>query len=109
MSPETRSARLTSAPDGATLAPIRTGIVHGPERVCEIAGCDAPGYHVHATRCADHVFSPRLSREPLPLRPACAFCGEPGADDIFREEDCPAVPCCADEDACCERFHALNG
>jgi hypothetical protein len=69
MSPQSRSARLTSAPDGATLAPIRTGIVHGPERVCEIAGCDAPAMHVHGRRCGVHTFAPRLSREPLPLSP----------------------------------------
>jgi hypothetical protein len=71
MTPETRSACLQSAPDGATLAPIRTGIVHGPERCCEIAGCDAPAMHVHGVRCGVHTFAPRLSREPLPLASRC--------------------------------------
>jgi hypothetical protein len=48
-----------------------TGIVHGPERVCEIAGCDAPAMHVHGRRCGVHTFAPRLSREPLPLASRC--------------------------------------
>lgn len=40
--------------------------------------------------------------------PACAFCGEPLATDVIREEDQPAAPCCADTDACYERFQLLN-
>jgi hypothetical protein len=88
MSPQSRSARLTSAPDGATLAPIRTGIVHGPERVCEIAGCDAPAMHVHGVRCGVHTFAPRLSREPLPLRRGSHYCRSCGAAEAMPGHEC---------------------
>ena len=69
MTPETRSARVTGAPEGATLAPIQTGIVHGPPRRCEITGCPDPAMHVGGLRCAPHTFAPSRSREPLPLAP----------------------------------------
>jgi hypothetical protein len=123
------------APAGALFAPRDTEIVHGPERACEIPGCESGAYHVHGRRCAPHAFAPTLSGPvcrgcgnrrrisatilhdgaPRPdvctdcidrEAPACAFCGAHGATDTFEEEGCPRVPCCADEQACCERFHA---
>lgn len=38
----------------------------------------------------------------------CAFCGAPGALDVHEEDGYPSRPCCADEEACRERFDALN-
>lgn len=32
--------------------------------------------------------------------PPCTFCGAPNATDVYREEDCPDMPCCEDEEAC---------
>jgi hypothetical protein len=40
---------------------------------------------------------------PKTTPPACGFCGAPDATDVYREEDYPDVPCCADEDACWDR------
>ena len=88
MSPETRSARLTGAPDGATLAPIQTGIVHGPPRRCEITGCEREAYHVHGVRCATCTFAPALSREPLPLRRGSHYCRHCGAAEAMPGHAC---------------------
>jgi hypothetical protein len=84
--PESRSARLTTAPDGATLAPIRTGIVHGPARRCE--ACPEPAMHVHGKRCAVHTFSPQMSGEPLPRRRGSHHCRHCGAAEAMPGHEC---------------------
>jgi hypothetical protein len=63
------------APAGALFAPRDTEIVHGPERACEIPGCESGAYHVHGRRCAPHAFAPTLSRGRRKGAYHCRHCG----------------------------------
>lgn len=45
-------------------------------------------------------------RSSVVVLPHCAFCNAADAADVYREEDYPDAPCCADEDACYERMQS---